>query len=993
MVNNSLFNEDLIKQSKWAKSQDFHKLMKFRVRDILLVSSLYDSYLFEEEGRLYELIRKEYQGLNLNNPPELFQVSSGKEAIELAKEQNRFNLIITTLHIDDMSAITFAKNLKNAGLNIPVVLLGYDNKELIDILTEKDVNVFDKVFMWQGDFRIIIGIVKYIEDKINLESDTRQVGVQSIILVEDSIRFYSSYLPLIYTEIFQQSHSLIQESVNLSHKFLRMRARPKILLCSTYEEAMDYLEKYDEHILGVISDIDFLKNGVPDPLAGIALAKQIKQKRFDIPILLQSNEQENLKYANEINVSFLLKNSPTLHSELRHYIKNNFSFGDFIFKNKDGEIFGSAKTLAELEKQIANIPESCLAYHAERNHFSIWLKARTEFWLAHEIRPRKISDYEDIEHLRRYLVDTIRNFRKTRQRSVITDFDINSFDVRGSIMRIGGGSIGGKVRGLGFVNNLLYDFDVRKKFKDVEIFVPSGVVLGTEIFDKFLEENNLLKFALHTNNDKELLERFFSADKFPYEAVRELAIFLENVKTPLAVRSSSLLEDSQGQPFAGVYETYMAPNNNSDIKVRLIQLLNLIKLVYASTFLKKTKDYIKVTSYRLEEEKMAVFIQKTLGSEHNGKYYPEFSGVAKSYNFYPTPPLKAHDGIVSVALGLGKTIVEGGPGVRFCPKYPNHRIQFATVDDTLKYSQRKFYALSMENYRDEILNEDILVREYDMQEAFKDGTMSITGSVYSNQNHTIYDGVSRDGLKLFTMSSLLRYNLFPINEILNLLLNLGNWGMSSPVEIEFAVNLSVPKGKNLEFGILQMRPLVISNELEEFDLHAYNDDDLLCKSSRVLGNGVSGDIYDIIFVDINKFQRAHSREVAHEVEQFNSKLIHENKKYILIGVGRWGTLDPWLGIPVTWEQISGAKCIVESNFKDFKVAPSQGSHFFQNLTSFKVGYFTVENYNEECFVDWDWLQSQKILEEKNYTTHIILDKPVTVKINGQDGRGIIIKPE
>lgn len=986
------FNKELIQQSKWAKSQDFHNLMRFKIRDILLVSSLYDSYIFEEEGRLYELIREEYQGLNLNNPPELVQVANGEEAIELAMVENRFNLIIITMHIEDMSAVTFAKKIKSLNIHVPVILLGYDNKELADLLKTDQVKYFENIFMWQGDFRIILGIVKYLEDKYNVENDIFQVGVQAVILVEDSVRFYSSYLPLIYTEILKQSHNLIlHEGINLSHKVLRMRARPKILLCHTFEEAMDYYERYEDNVLGIVSDVDFFRNGESDKIAGVKLAKAVKESRPDIPILLQSNDYTNKERAEKIDVAFLHKKSPTLNKDLRHFIKNNFSFGDFIFKTEEGGIVGTARTLKELEKILARIPQESILYHAKRNDFSTWLKARTEFWLANQLRPKRISDYENIEELRDYLIETIRNFRKARHRSVITDFDISQYDSRGSIMKIGDGSIGGKTRGLGFVNNLLYNFDVRKKFPNVEIFVPSAAVLSTDVFDKFLEENNLLNFALHTEDDKELTARFLAAEKFPYEAVKELSVFLEKVHSPLAVRSSSLLEDSQGQPFAGVYETYMVPNNHPNPEIRLFQLINMVKLVYASTFSKKTKDYIKVTSYRLEEEKMAVLIQKTVGASHGNKYYPEFSGVAKSYNFYPTAPMTSQDGIVYIACGLGKTIVEGGKGVRFCPKYPNNRLQFATVNDVLKYSQKKYFGLLLDKVDDHFVSEDVSVKEFDIQEAVEEGTMTYTGSTYSHENNVIYDGVSREGLKLFTMTPILKYNNFPLTDILNLLLKMGSWGMSSPVEIEFAVNLSVPEGRSYEFGILQMRPLVINNELEELELEIYNDDELIVKSENVLGNGVVDDIFDIVYVDINKYDRGKSREVSAEIECFNSKLIHENKHYLLIGVGRWGTLDPWLGIPVTWDQISGAKAIVEANFKDFSVTPSQGSHFFQNLTSFKIGYFTVDPNIDNGFVDWEWLGQQSVVEEREYTRHVRLKEPVSIKINGQESRGIIVK--
>lgn len=986
------FDKEIIKKSQYKKFQDFHNLMRFRIRDILLVSSLYDSYIFEEDNRLYELIRREYIDLNLSHSPELIQVSSGKEAIELAKRENRFNLIIVTQHIEDMPTIKFAKRARKAGINVPIVLLGYDNREMSELLTQEDAKIFDQIFIWQGDYRIVLGIIKFLEDRFNVEYDTLNVGVQVIILIEDNIKFYSSYLPLIYMEILKQSQSLLSEGINLSHKFLRMRARPKILLVTTYEDAMKYYKKYEENILGIISDVDFLRKGKQDPRAGIKFAKFVKDNHPDIPIILQSNVPENEEVALTIGASFVMKDSPTLLQDVREFMKMHFSFGDFVFKTFDGQEVGRAKNLTELEEQLNLIPEESLLYHSERNHFSNWLKARTEFWLAHQLRPRKIADYESPERLRESLITSVRDFRIGRQRGVILDFNKNTFD-ESTFARIGGGSLGGKARGLGFINNLLSNFELRKYFPDTEIFVPASVVIGTEIFDKFLEENNLLDFALRCEDDEELINRFLQAQYFPSELIQNLFDFLELVHEPLAIRSSSLLEDSQGQPFAGVYDTFMLPNTHPDKSIRLVQLLNMVKLVYASIFFQKSKDYVKVTSYRLEEEKMAVIIQKMVGARHGNKFYPEFSGVAKSYNFYAAPPLKSSDGIVSAAFGLGKTIVEGGSTVRFCPKFPQYQLNYSTIDDTLKYSQQQFFALEIDEENDTtLITEDVFVKQFDLHEAQDDDTLSSVGSTYSRENDRIYDGTARPGVSLFTLAPILKYKIFPLPEIIETLLDMGSWGMGAPVEIEFAVNLSTESGKPKEFGLLQMRPLVVNNELEELDVDGYENNKIICKSDNVLGNGIANDIYDIVYVDINHFDRSMSRAVANEISEINSKLVGQGRGYLLIGVGRWGTLDPWLGIPVTWENISGARAIVESNFKDFNVTPSQGTHFFQNLTSFKVGYFTVNDYVNQGFIDWTWLEERPDVIMHDYTRHVILDEPITIKINGQRNRGVILKP-
>ncbi len=612
-----------------TRFQGFQNLMRLRIRDVLLVSSLYDLYLFEEDGRLYELIRNEFQGLNLSHSPELTRVSSGQDAIALAKEENRFDLIITTLHIEDMHAINFARLVKESGLKIPVVLLAHDNKELNQLIAFQDTSVFDKIFIWQGDFRIIIAIIKSLEDRLNVENDTKLVGVQCVIFIEDNVRYYSSILPQIYTEILIQSQRLISEGINLSHKFLRMRARPKILLCSTYEEAWDYYEKYKDFLLGVISDIDFPKGGVQNSRAGIEFTENIRKENPDIPVLLLSNMQDIELAAHRSGASFVLKDSPILLNELRQFMVQYFSFGDFIFRTPEGYEVGRATDLKSLEDQLRILPEESIMFHAERNHFSNWLKARTEFLIAEQLKPRKVSDYPSPEALRNELIASLQKYMNVRQRGLITDFSKETFDPESSFARIGGGSLGGKARGLGFVNTLINNYNVRNQLKNVQIYVPPAIVLGTEIFDQFLEDNDLKKFALNCNDDAEITKRFLEAPTFPEDVLGELAAFLDIIKTPLAVRSSSLLEDSQYHPFAGVYETYMLPNNHFNPLIRLNDLLNTIKRVYASTYYQGTKDYIKITSYRLEEEKMAVIIQKMVGNTHDNRFYPDFSGVGQ----------------------------------------------------------------------------------------------------------------------------------------------------------------------------------------------------------------------------------------------------------------------------------------------------------------------------------------------------------------------------
>lgn len=974
--------------------QGFQNLMRLRIRDILLVSCLYDLYLFEEDGRLYELIRNEYQGFNLSHSPELTRVSSGADAIQLAREERRFDLIITTLHIDDMHALEFARLVRDSGLNIPVVLLAYDNRELKELLLRNDTSVFDLIAIWQGDFRIIIAIVKSLEDRMNVDHDTLLVGVQVILVVEDSIRQYSSILPSIYTEILKQSQHLISEGINLTHKSLRMRARPKILLSSTYEQAVQDFETYREHLLGLISDVDFPRNDVEDPSAGLALARLVRDTQPDLPVLLLSDAQENLAPARALGASFIMKDSPLFLNELRQFMVHHFSFGDFVFRTSDGLEVGRATDLRSLEEQLAVVPDESILYHAERNHFSNWLKARTEFWLAHQLRPRQVSDFPDVLSLRRDLIASLHAYRNSRQRGIIADFTRETFDPESSFARIGGGSLGGKARGLGFVNTLINDYGLRDRFEGIQIVIPCAVVLGTDVFDAFLDQNHLREFAISCDDDREITRRFLEAPTFPAEVLGGLAAFLDIVRTPLAVRSSSLLEDSQYYPFAGVYETYMIPNGHLNPLIRLNDLLNSIKRVYASTFYQGAKEYIRVTSYRLEEEKMAVIIQKMVGTTHGNRFYPDLAGVAKSYNFYPFPPARSEDGIVSAALGLGKMVVDGGSTVRFCPRYPSDLIQFYSTKGALASSQRDFFALQLDAPSDfGYETSDRLVKRYPLSVAEEDDSLRFLASTYSPDDDRITDGIARVGTRVVTLGPILRNKLFPLPAITELLLDMGTWGMGTPVEIEFAVRLSVPRGQPAEFALLQMRPLVVQRETEDVVVDREEPSNVICRSTRALGHGLINDIRDIVVVDHRIYERSMSSVVAREVAQFNKRLVSEHRPYLLVGMGRWGTLDPWLGIPVTWEEIAGARVIVEAGMKDISVAPSQGSHFFHNITSFMVGYLTVVGDQAGEFLDWEWLLAAKPLETQQFTRMIRFESPLTVRINGREGVGVILKPE
>lgn len=968
----------------------FQDLMPHRVLNILLVSSLYDSFILAQDGQLNELILGEYLEMNLRNTPGLRRVSTGGEALAMLADQPRFDLIITAMRVGDMNALTLARKVKASGRPVPVVLLAYDYRELKAFMSRHDVSDLDRVFLWQGDARILLTIVKHVEDRLNVAHDTGQMGVQAIIVIEDNVRFYSSFLPVIYTEVMNHSQRLLPEGLNLAHKLMRLEARPKILHCGTFEEAWHFFSTYDENILGVISDIEFPRNGVLTSDAGVEFARMVRALQPDVPVILQSSHLDNEVLAHAVGASFLQKGSPMLLHHLRRFMVESFGFGDFIFRLPDGTEVGRAHDLMTLEEQLRVVPEESLAHHSERNHFSKWLKARTECAVAHRLRPRKVQDFPTIEHLRQDLISAIHEYRHQQHRGVVADFDRHRFDASATFARIGGGSLGGKARGLAFMNVLLTESGVSGEFPDVTVLIPPSVVLGTDVFDEFLDTNELRDFAVNATDDDEVVRRFLAAT-LPVSIQDDLAAYLERVRFPLAVRSSSLLEDSQSQPFAGIYRTYMLANSHARAAVRLRDLLNAIKRVYASTFARHAKAYLEATPYRLEEEKMAVILQRVVGSTHEDRFYPSFAGVARSHNFYPVGPLKTDDGIVAVALGLGETVVDGGRCVRFCPRYPQHLVQFASAHDTLQNSQRAFFALVLPD--GEANGEAGLEpKEFGLAYAEADGTLAAVGSTYSAENDAVYDGTSRPGVRLVSFAPILKHGAFPLAAILDRLLSIGAHGASTAVEIEFAVTLAASRGEPSEFGFLQLRPLTLARETEELELGSIAPSDVMCQSASVLGNGKIEDLHDIVVVDIQRFDRARSGDVAREVSRFNRLLTAQNKPYVLIGVGRWGSKEPYLGIPVGWEHISGARVIVEAGFKDFNVTPSQGTHFFQNLAASHVGYFTVNPQAGDGYVDWDWLAGQAAETDTGFVRHLRLPRPVKVIMNGKRNQGVILKP-
>ena len=972
--------------------EGFESLMPFRVQDILLVSSLYDSFILREDGRLNELLIGESRELNLQQIPGITHVSSCSEALDLARSQPRFNLIVTNLAVGEMNAAQMAREIRNSGLDVPVVVLAYDYREVKNFVARNPFTEIDRIFLWQGNARIMIAIVKYIEDKRNAFHDTRAVGVPILLVVEDNIRYYSSILPVIYTELITQSRRVIREGINVAHKLVRQRARPKILLCSDYEDAAQQVMQYRDNLLAVVSDVQFPRGGVPTPEAGFELAHLIRDAVPDVPIVLHSSHTEYRSRAYTEGFAFLQKRSPTFLRDFRRLLTQQCSFGDFVFRMPDGTEAARASDMNALEAQLHTVPAESLGYHSQRNHFSRWLTARTEFALAQKLRPRKVSDFASLETLRSDLIDSINEYRREQSEILIGDFDAATFKEGDAyFLRIGAGSLGGKARGLGFVRHLLYKRRFSRRFPGVKVAVPPAVVISTDLFDRFLAENNLLDFAIHCDDDAEVERRFLAAS-LPASLQADLLAFLSEVKYPLAVRSSSLLEDSQYQPFTGVYETFMLGNQQPEINVRLERLTEAIKRIYASTFSQHAKAYVRATPFRLEEERMAVILQRVVGTVHGQRFYPDFSGVVRSRNFYPVPPMAPEDGIAAVALGMGRAVVEGGRCLTFCPRYPRNLVQFSAVKDILANSQSEFWALELNHLHHDDPVAELREARFSLQIAEADDTLRAVASTYSRDNDAVYDGMSRPGVRIVTFAPVLKQEVFPLAGILEQLSRVGEEALRQPVEIEFAVRLPHREGDFAEFGFLQIRPLVLSREDEDLRMEQVNPDRLVCQSTKVLGNGRIQNLYDAVVVDLHGFERGRSQEVADVVAQFNAKLADANRPYLLVGVGRWGSNDPWLGIPVEWDEISGARVIVEAGFRDFRVTPSQGSHFFQNLTSFQVGYFTVNPDAGEGSVDWQWLASQPAVEEQGCVRHLCFTEPLLVVMNGRTREGMIFKP-
>ena len=975
----------------YFKETQFANLMMKRIYNVLLVANPYDAFILEDDGRIEEKIYNEYMELSLSNPPRFTKVSTEEKALE-ELDKGRFDFVICMPATDNSDSFDIAHAIHNKYPNVPLVVLTPFSHGITARMMHEDLSIFEYVFCWLGNTDLIVSIIKLIEDKLNLEHDVREIGVQMILLVEDSIRFYSSLLPNLYKFVLQQSQLFATEALNNHQKMLRMRGRSKIVLARNYEEAMALYNKYADNVLGVITDVRFPKGGVKDSMAGVKLMAEIRQHDPFVPIILESSETGNKAFADKYEASFIDKNSKKMNIDLRKTVSDNFGFGDFVFRNpKTGEKVARVHNLKELQNIIFDIPKESLQYHISHNHVSRWLYSRAMFPPAEFLRQIRWDTLQDVDAHRQIIFDAIVRYRKMKNQGVVAIFQRDRFDSYSNFARIGDGSLGGKGRGLAFIDDILKRHAEFEEFENTQVVIPKTVVLCTDIFDEFMDSNNLYQIALSDADDETILQAFLRA-KLPDRLVADFFAFLDVVKTPIAIRSSSLLEDSHYQPFAGIYSTYMIPYL-SDKYEHLRMLSDAIKGVYASVFYKDSKAYMQATSNVIDEEKMAVILQEVAGSQYGDRFYPSISGVARSTNYYPIGEEHPEEGTVSLALGLGKYIVDGGLTLRVCPYHPNQVLQTSELDLALKETQTHFYALDLKNDgRNFSLDDGFNILKLPVKEADKDGALTFIASTYDPYDMVIRDGIYPGGRKVITFANVLQHDVLPLPKILQLVMKYGKSEMRRPVEIEFAVNINAKERTGI-FYMLQIRPMVdIKTDLED-DLNNIPEDKLILKSKNTLGHGTMDDIQDIIYVKTNGYSASNNPAIAEEIEKINRDFLNKNKHYIIIGPGRWGSSDSWLGIPVKWPHISAARVIVEEGLNNYRVDPSQGTHFFQNLTSFGVGYFSINPYINDGMFNQDWLDAQPAEVETAYLRHVHFDKPITVIMNGKKKIGVIMLPE
>ncbi len=969
----------------------YQQLMSVKIREILLVSSPYDAFIIEEDGSLASRIINEYRGLNLSMPPRIIRTSSAREALDIIARE-KIDMVITMPHIDDMDAFTCGLKIKAVSPHLPVILLTHSLKGVYPLPENRNCSGIDKIYVWTGNSDLLLALVKNAEDRLNVEKDTLNAKVRVLILVEDSPIYRSNFLPMIYKVIVNQTQGLMVDGINEEHRLLKMRARPKILAAENFEEALVLYEKYKSYLLGILSDTRIPKNGEVIDDAGIILLSHIKRNTPDLPLLLMSSDPLNRERAAKIPAVFLDKNSPNLTADLTDYFLTHLGFGDFVFRLPDGTEVGRATDLQSLEEKIVHIPAESLWYHARGNHFSNWIMARSEIALGSEFRAVEASSFKETAQLREYIISGIRRLRRWRQGGVVAQFDGRHFDPEMTeFVKIGQGSLGGKGRSLAFMAQLLHQQpEIYQRYTGIRIRIPRTLVIATGAFEAFMKQNKLGPLAAGELEDEEIAARFLAAD-LPAWLIKALEAFLAQVAYPLSVRSSSLLEDTHFLPYAGLYQTYMIPNNHEDFSVRLHQMATAVKLVYASAFYEGPRQFSRRTKTMAQDEAMAVLVQELTGETHGDFFYPTLSGVAQSHNFYPFGPMKPEDGIATIALGFGKTVVEGERALRFAPGHPQILPQYATVDDTLKNSQRMFYALKIRGYADELkYGKDSNLVKRDVSAATGEYPVKLLSATYIPDEHRLRDSGFFTGPKVLTFAQVLKYDLVPLPGMITDFLKIGRRGMGCPVEIEFSLNLSADKKKPHDFCFLQMRPMV--GEYEQLDVKITADEDggAFCRSNHALGNGEYGEIRDIVLVRSADLNARETPEIAEEIGRLNAKLTGAQRPYLLIGPGRWGSSDPWLGIPVRWQNISGVGALIELKSPQVNVEASQGSHFFQNITSLGIPYITVDEAGND-FLDRRWLDNLPEAYEKIHLRHIRLAEPLLLKIDGRSSRGVILK--
>jgi len=969
----------------------FHELMANKIRDVLLVSTPYDAWIMEEDARLSEKIINEYRGLNLSNPPRFTWASTAEEALTLL-DQRPFDLVITMLGIADMDASLLAQKIKRKDAELPVILLTHGAQSALEYLhRQSKLSGLDRTFVWSGNTDLLLALIKSCEDWMNVGHDTASAGIRVILFVEDSPEYISSLLPILYRELVLQTQGVMEEGLNEEHRLLTMRARPKILIAETYEEAVGLYEIFEPYILGVISDVRFERNGRLNKNAGVDLLKMIKADRFDIPLLLTSSEPSNATKAKHIPALFVDKNSPSLLTDVRTFIQEKLGFGDFIFRMPDGNEIARASNLRALEKILPQIPNESFLYHGDHNDFSRWLFARSEILLASRLRPVTDEDFSgDVDRLRDFMQTTIRERRKERQKGVIVTFDCVDFDVDVDFFRIGKGSLGGKARGLAFFSTLLLrNPAICKKFEPVNLMVPQTLVVTTDGFDAFIEDNNLKSLAKSDLEDETIAAAFLNA-KFPQWIADDLEVYLKKITYPIAVRSSSLLEDAQFSAYAGLYRTYLLPNNDADLETRLQQLIEAIKMVYASTYYRGPKAFSKRVGHRTEEEKMAIIIQRLVGDQYGPYFYPALSGIAQSFNYYPFDRMKPEEGIATIVMGLGKMVMEGEKALRFSPRYPQLLPQRSSVDNILANAQQRFYALKMDIENLQIgLQEDVTLAKLQTSTAADEIPMQRLASTYIPEEHRIRDSANLPGgYQVLTFAQVLKHNLIPLAPILEDVLLLGQEGLGCPVELEFSVNLGQDRTTPADVAILQLRPMTARAEDMMVEISQGDIDRAFCLSHKALGNTLNKEMYDIVYIKPQDFDPAFTTTMVAEIGRMNAKLFKQNSKYLLIGPGRWGSADKWLGIPVTWPEICGVSAIVETALPQLKAEPSQGSHFFHNLTTLGISYITV-NDNQGDFINWAWLTALAPIDTSRFVAHVKLDRPFVLKVDGRVSKGVM----